>query len=86
MQVPDQRDGVTKREQVAQFMRERIECGEWRPRCRIPSQSELADTLNVSIYVVARATADLRERGYVATRRRRGSYARPSEDWRRGVE
>lgn len=77
---------MRKRDEVAQFMRERIECGDWKPRQRIPSQNELADTLCVSPRVVALAVADLRERGYVWTVRHRGSYACPAEYWRQGIE
>jgi DNA-binding GntR family transcriptional regulator len=73
---------TTKAYQVAQIMRERIEKGEWKPRRRIPSQGELATEFRVSAHVVARAAAFLRSRGYLWTLPHKGSYARPSEDWR----
>jgi len=71
---------------VVEIIRERIERGEWKPRRRIPSQNELAVELNVSRQVIARATADLRQRGYLWTLPHKGSYARPPEDWRRTSE
>jgi DNA-binding GntR family transcriptional regulator len=78
---------MTEREQhVAEMIRERIEQGEWQPRRRIPSQSELAEQFNVSLHVIARATADFRERGYLWTLPHKGSYARPPEDWRKVPE
>jgi DNA-binding GntR family transcriptional regulator len=71
-------------QQVANFMRERIESGAWRPHRRVPSQSELANQLKVSARAVAHATADLRRRGYLWTLPHKGNYTRPPEDWQQG--
>jgi DNA-binding GntR family transcriptional regulator len=54
-----------RRRQVAQFMREHIESGEWKRYNRIPLQNELANELHASPRVVAHATAILRQQGYL---------------------
>lgn len=72
--------------EVAQFMRDNIESGVWKPRCRIPSQNELVNELKASSRVVGHATAALREQGYLWTLPHKGSYVRPPKDWQREVE
>jgi DNA-binding GntR family transcriptional regulator len=69
-------------ERVAEIVRDRITHGELKPRRRIPSQSEMAEEFGVSVHAVWRVIAYLRERGYVWTLPNKGTYARPSEDWR----
>jgi GntR family transcriptional regulator len=69
-------------ERVIEIVRDRITRGEFRPRRRIPSQSEMAEEFGVSGHAVWRAIAHLRERGYVWTLPNKGTYARPPEDWK----
>jgi DNA-binding GntR family transcriptional regulator len=68
-------------QQAVDNIRQRITSGELPPRCRLPSQLELAGEIGVSTHVVARAIARLRDEGYLWTLPSRGSYARPREDW-----
>ena len=68
--------------EVTEAVRDRIRSGQYRPGARIPSQSEMCDEFGVSGRTIGAAIADLRERGYVWTLPHKGTYARPSDDWR----
>lgn len=77
---------INRARQVAQFMPDKIESGEWKPHRRIPSQDELANEIDASPLALGRATATLRKKGYSWTLPHKGSYARLAEDWRQGAE
>ena len=68
--------------QVGEAIRDKITSGEFKPRRRIPSQSEMAEEYGVSGRTIAQAIVWLRDRGYVWTLPHKGSYTRPPQDWR----
>ena len=71
-----------KAQQVLGTIRDRIHSGQYKPRRRIPSQSEMTEEFSVSGRTIAYVIGELRETGYVWTLPHKGSYARPREDWR----
>lgn len=73
-------------EQIAEFIQARIMSGELKPRRRIPSHHQMAKEFDVSASTVFRAVASLRERNYLWTLPYKGSYVRPSEDWRKEAQ
>lgn len=72
----------TKAEEISAIVRGRIRTGQYQPNKRIPSQSEMADEFGVSGRTIAKAIADLRDRGYLVTLPHKGSFSRPSDHWR----
>ena len=70
-----------KIENITTIVRERIRDGEYQPNRRVPSQAELAEEFHVSGRIIARAVADLRDRGYLWTLPHKGSYAGAHEHW-----
>ena len=60
--------------QVAAWIRERIESGEFQPGRRIPSETELVQASGVARGTARRAVAVLRDEGLVETIGGRGTY------------
>ncbi|MDR1998546.1 MAG: GntR family transcriptional regulator [Frankiaceae bacterium] len=63
--------------QVADWMRDQIRAGVWKPRQAVPSEKWLQDSFGVARETARRAVALLREEGLVYTVQARGSYVRP---------
>ena len=70
---------------VTEEIRRRFVEGQYAPRRRIPSQAEMAEEFNVSGRTIALVIQVLRDQGYLWTLPHKGSYARPSKDWRPNV-
>jgi GntR family transcriptional regulator len=67
---------------VAEIMRQRIVTGDWRPNRKILPQQDLAKIFDVRHQTIREAIAELRRRGYLMTLPNKGTYVRPSQDWR----
>lgn len=72
--------------QIAEIIRNRIMRGELKPGQRLPGESELAAEFEVSASTIWQAIASLRDRNYLWTMSRPGSYVRPPEHWREEAE
>lgn len=60
--------------QIAAWLTERIESGEFRPGQRIPSETDITGETGVARTTARRAVAFLREQGIVTTVAGRGTY------------
>ena len=69
--------------QVADRLRQHIDSGEWAPKHKLPSESELMGQFGVSRVTVRLAVGALRSEGLIVTRQGRGSYVRDREPTRR---
>ncbi|MFE3452352.1 GntR family transcriptional regulator [Nonomuraea sp. NPDC059194] len=72
--------------QVANSLRERIEAGEWQPRKRLPTVTDLVHEYGVARNTMMQAMEHLRSIGYVYTIRNRGSFVRYGADMVKVVE
>jgi len=66
--------------QVADSLRGRIEAGEWQPRKRLPTVTDLVHEYGVARNTMMQAIEHLRNIGYVYTVRNRGSFVRYGAD------
>ncbi|MGH3569371.1 MAG: GntR family transcriptional regulator [Pseudonocardia sp.] len=62
--------------QVADRLRTAIDSGEYAPGAKLPSYDALAEEFEISLGVVKRAMAQLRDERVVVIRQGQGSYAR----------
>ncbi|OQP05985.1 phosphonate metabolism transcriptional regulator PhnF [Geobacillus sp. 46C-IIa] len=60
--------------QLEQYMKEKIEKGEWQPGEMIPSERELAETYHISRMTVRQAVNNLVNDGYLIRRRGKGTF------------
>jgi GntR family transcriptional regulator len=67
--------------QLASWIRERIESGEFPPGRRIPSETDLVQMSGVARGTARRAIAVLRDEGLTVTIGGRGTYVRPRDEW-----
>lgn len=72
--VIDYRGDLPPHQQIAGWLRARIESGELQPGQVLPSEKDLVGTFGVARTTVRRAVAALREEGRVYTIPQRGSY------------
>lgn len=63
---------------IKQFLKDRIESGEWQTGERMPSENELVEQLNVGRHRVRPALRELELEGYITRRRGSGSYIAPA--------
>ena len=68
--------------QVAEWVRARIESGEFPVDRPIPSKLRLRQELEVSQGVIEHALRVLREQGYIQTVLGRGMFVNPRSQWR----
>ena len=68
--------------EIADDLAERIAGGEYPPRSRLPSYTELAALYDVSYQTAARAVRDLRGRGMAYGEVGRGVYVADRRHWR----
>ncbi|EHS51367.1 transcriptional regulator, GntR family with UTRA sensor domain-containing protein [Rhizobium sp. PDO1-076] len=61
-------------ERLKADIKKRIETGEWPPHHRVPSENEIADTLNVSRMTANRALRELASEGVIVRVQGRGSF------------
>lgn len=66
--------------QVASLIRARIEAGEWQPRKRLPTVTDLVHEYGVARNTMMQAIEHLRELGLIYTVRNRGSFVRYGSD------
>jgi DNA-binding GntR family transcriptional regulator len=81
MQVPEinPRGAQPPYQQIAAWLRTRIEAGEFRPdQDPLPSEKDLTDLFGVARDTARRAIAVLREEGLVHTIPQRGTYVLPT--------
>lgn len=60
--------------QLEQYMKEKIEKGEWQPGEMIPSERELAEMYDISRMTVRQAVNNLVNDGYLIRRRGKGTF------------
>ena len=60
--------------QIARWLRDRIESGEYPPGRRIPSEKDIMDLSGVARTTARRAVAVLRDEGLVVTTQGRGTH------------
>ncbi|WP_228790613.1 winged helix-turn-helix domain-containing protein [Nocardia puris] len=75
-------DGPTYH-RIADLLREEIRAGKWHPGDRLPSHSELADRMQVSITTARNAIQVLVAENLVYTATSRGTIVRNQEFWNR---
>lgn len=78
--VIDYESEYTVYEQIARYIRQRIERGEWGPRRRLPTVAALAEEYGVAKDTVQQAIGYLRDLGIVYTVKKRGSYVKVGSD------
>ncbi|MFI7113924.1 GntR family transcriptional regulator [Nonomuraea sp. NPDC050227] len=66
--------------QVANLIRARIEAGEWQPRKRLPTVTDLVHEYGVARNTMMQAIEHLRDLGIIYTVRNRGSFVRLGSD------
>lgn len=66
--------------QVANSIRSRIEAGEWQPRKRLPTVTDLVHEYGVARNTMMQAMEHLRDLGIIYTVRNRGSFVRYGSD------
>lgn len=66
-------------QQIAAILRGRIDCGEWRPDTRIPSEKDIGQTYDVGRDTARAVVKLLREDGYVYTVPQRGTFVAAPE-------
>lgn len=71
---PDPNSPRTLQAQIAAWIAERIERGDWPAESRLPAQRELAARLGVNRSTVQAALDELRADGLIETRRGSGAY------------
>jgi GntR family transcriptional regulator len=72
--VIDKQSPVPIYYQLEQYMKEKIEKGEWQPGEMIPSERELAETYDISRMTVRQAVNNLVNDGYLVRRRGKGTF------------
>ena len=92
---PIPRSHHTLQAQIAGWIAERIECGDWTAGTRLPSQREFASRLGVNRSTVQQALEELKAEGLLETRRGSGVYvsgsawnallARSQPNWQRHI-
>lgn len=92
---PDPNSPRTLQAQIAAWIAERIERGDWPAESRLPAQRELAARLGVNRSTVQAALDELRADGLIETRRGSGAYvsgsawnallARSQPNWQRHI-
>jgi GntR family transcriptional regulator len=66
--------------QVANAIKRRIEAGDWQPRKRLPTVTDLVHEYGVARNTMVQAIEHLRGTGYVYTVKNRGSFVRYGSD------
>jgi GntR family transcriptional regulator len=74
-QISD-RSATPKYQQLAELIRERISCGEFAPGDRLPSESELGSTYQISRVTTRQALADLERDGLLDRVPGKGTFVR----------
>lgn len=67
--------------QIADWLRERIQAGEFAPGQRLPTERDLLELLGVAATTSRRAYRLLSDEGWVTTTAGRGTHVRLREDW-----
>ncbi|KNC91867.1 GntR family transcriptional regulator [Trabulsiella odontotermitis] len=70
-------DGSRKYKQIIEIMIEKIVSGQWMADFVIPSERELAETFGVNRITVRKAIAHLKQRGYLHSAAKQGTYVLP---------
>lgn len=68
------KSGKPRHEQISEWLRERIQEGQYTPDMQIPSESQLTDQFNVSRITVRRALQTLEHEGLIYRRQGLGSF------------
>ena len=76
----DYESEYTVYEQIAAYIRQRIESGEWGPRRRLPTVVHLSQEYGVAKDTVMQALELLRDLGIIYTVKNRGSYVKVGSD------
>lgn len=75
--APHLESGRPRHEQLSDWLRERLEGGEYAAHDQLPSESDLGDLFGVSRITVRRALATLENEGLIYRRQGLGSFAAP---------
>ena len=75
--APTFRSGVSRHEQLSDWLRDRIRAGEYVAHDQLPSEAELGELSGVSRITVRRALATLENEGRIYRRQGLGSFAAP---------
>lgn len=70
---------VHPHQQIADWIRDRIQAGEWAPHDRIPTEPAIMQETGVARETVRRAMKVLREEGWIYTVGGRGSFVSPRD-------
>ena len=76
-QVPQLESGRPRHEQLSDWLRERLEAGEYAAHDQLPSESDLGELFGVSRITVRRALGTLENEGLIYRRQGLGSFAAP---------
>ena len=74
---PSLQPGRPRHEQLSDWLRERLTCGDYAPHDQLPSENELGELSGVSRITVRRALATLENEGLIYRRQGLGSFAAP---------
>ena len=69
---------VARYKQVAAFIRSAVQAGGLQPGAALPTETQLADYMNVSVDTIRAALQLLRDDGVVVTSQGIGSFIRPT--------
>ena len=80
---PDYEAAETVSQQIAAWIRGRIESGDLQPGRRLPTERQMLELYGVAATTTRRAYRLLAAEGLVATTEGRGTHVRPREEWLR---